>query len=69
MGNGSSADTGDLPNAKADTRQICDAMALQHRHDSPADNESVPQQFVHLVGCRDPNAHRTPRIRPPAPNS
>jgi hypothetical protein len=30
-------------------------MSEQHGQDGRG-NESVPQKFVHLVGCRDPNA-------------
>jgi hypothetical protein len=78
MGNGSTADVGHVTNPNADTSNICDAgicgaMAEQRRPDGWSENESVPQQFVHLVGCRDPNSRRAPypmtqSVRPrPAP--
>ena len=35
--------------------RICGAMSQQHG-DSGRGNESVPQKFVQLVGCRDPKA-------------
>jgi hypothetical protein len=36
--------------------------------DSGRGTESAPQKFVHLVGCRDPNARPETRVRPrPAP--
>ncbi len=41
----------------------CGAMA-QQRCDSGRDYESVPQEFVRLVGFRDPNASVAPWIRP-----
>lgn len=73
MGNGSTADVGHITNPRADTTGICGAMAEQRRSDGWSQNESVPQQFVHLVGYRDPNTRRppypkTPLVRPrPAP--
>jgi hypothetical protein len=46
---------------------ICGAMSLQ-RGDSGRGNESAPQKFVQLVGCRDPKARLEPWVRPrPAP--
>jgi hypothetical protein len=42
---------------------ICGAMSLQ-RGDSGRGNESAPQKFVQLVGCRDPNARLEPWVRP-----
>ena len=41
---------------------VCAAMA-QQGGDSGRDNESAPQKFVHLVGCRDPNARPEPWVR------
>jgi hypothetical protein len=29
-------------------------------------NQSAPQKFVHLVGCREPNARPAPWVRPRA---
>jgi len=69
MGNGSTADAGKLPRLKADARSICGAMAQQRRYDGRDENESVPQQFVHLVGCRDPKALPAPPPGPRSPNS
>ena len=37
-------------------------MSLQ-RGDSGRGNESVPQKFVHLVGCRDSNVRLEPWVR------
>jgi hypothetical protein len=69
MGNGSTADVGSLANPK--TEKICGAMVEQRRHDGCDDNESAPQQFVHLVGCRDRNTRRAPSVHPrqPSPKS
>jgi hypothetical protein len=71
MGNGSSAGVGSLANPKKDEREICGAMAEQRRQDGCDDNESAPQQFVHLVGFRDPDTRRVQgkRPRPPSPKS
>ena len=77
MGNGGTADVGHVTNPN-NTNDICDAdicgaMAEQRRPDGWSEHESVPQQFVHLVGYRDPNTcrapyPRTPWVRPrPAP--
>jgi hypothetical protein len=63
MGN-RTIDVGSLSKPKADTTKICGAMAEQRRSDGRVENESAPQKFVHLVGCRDPNAGKTPWIRP-----
>jgi hypothetical protein len=49
---------------KAQTTQMCGAMAEQRQADGRNENESAPQKFVHLVGYRDPNAHREPWVRP-----
>jgi len=52
---------------KADGVGICGAMSQQHG-DGGHGNVSAPQKFVHLVGCRDPNARAGPWVRPrPAP--
>jgi hypothetical protein len=46
---------------------ICGAMA-QQCGDLGRGNQSAPQKFVHLVGCRDPKARPEPPRRPrPAP--
>ena len=46
---------------------ISGAMSLQ-RGDRGRGNESAPQKFVQLVGCRDPKARLEPWVRPrPAP--
>jgi hypothetical protein len=47
--------------------QICGAMAEQRRPDGSNANESTPQQFVHLIGCRDPNASRASRVNSRSP--
>jgi hypothetical protein len=50
---------------KAERPRICGAMSEQ-RGDSG--NQSAPQKFVQLVGCRDPKARLKPWVRPrPAP--
>ena len=69
MGNGGTVDIGNHINSKTDAPRICGAMAEQRRHDGRDGNESVPQQFVHLVGCRDPNARRPQPTHPPPANS
>ena len=63
----------DKPNPlKTERPKICGAM-LQQCGDSGRGNESVPQKFVQLVGCRvpkakDPKAKAEPWVRPqPAP--
>jgi hypothetical protein len=48
---------------QAETIRICGAMSLQ-RGDSGRGNESVPQKFVHLVGCRDPKVRPEPSVEP-----
>jgi hypothetical protein len=45
----------DRQNPKRTERPICGAMSQQYS-DSNRGNESAPQKFVHLVGCRDPKA-------------
>jgi hypothetical protein len=57
-------DVGRLSKPKAKTTKICGAMAEQRRSDGRVENESAPQKFVHLVGYRDPNAGKAPRVRP-----
>jgi hypothetical protein len=42
---------------------VCGAMSEQHGQDGRG-NESVPQKFVRLVGCRDPNAGTERGARP-----
>jgi hypothetical protein len=58
---GSSGPRIDKP-LQTETIGICGAMSLQ-RGDSGRGNESVPQKFVHLVGCRDPNVRLEPWVR------
>jgi len=43
----------------------CGAMSEQHGQHGRG-NESVPQKFVRLVGCHDPNARTERAARPPA---
>jgi hypothetical protein len=57
-------DIGSNIQPKADGARICGAMAQQRCPDGRSENESAPQKFVHLVGCRDPNARRMPWPRP-----
>ena len=52
----------DHPNPlKTERPKICGAMS-QQRGDSG--NQSAPQKFVQLVGCRDPKARPEPWVRP-----
>jgi hypothetical protein len=52
---------------KTERPRMCGAMT-QQCGDSGRGTESAPQKFVHLVGCRDPNARPETRVRPrPAP--
>ena len=44
---------------------ICGAMTEQCG-DSGRGNDQTPQKFVHLVGCRDPNARPETWVRPDA---
>jgi len=46
------------------TAGVCAAMSEQH---GDGGNLSAPQKFVHLVGCRDPNARTEPWVRPRLP--
>ena len=50
------------PHLKTERPKICGAMS-QQRGDSG--NQSAPQKFVQLVGCRDPKARPVPWVRPP----
>jgi hypothetical protein len=58
------------PRSKEDKFRVCGAMSQQHGQNGRG-NESVPQKFVRLVGCRDPNAragnaiHRRPAVTKP----
>jgi hypothetical protein len=56
-------DAGGQAKPKADSTRFCGAMAEQRHTDGRGENESAPQKFVHLIGCRDPNAHKS-WIRP-----
>jgi hypothetical protein len=52
---------------KTELPRVCGAMT-QQCGDSGRGNDQTPQKFVHLVGCRDPNARPATRVRPgPAP--
>jgi hypothetical protein len=52
----------DLQNPpKTERVRVCGAMSQQHG-DSGRGNESVPQKFVQLVGCRDPKA-KDPKVK------
>ena len=58
----------DKPNSLPDHMKkrrpiICGAMSLQGG-DSGRSNQSAPQEFVRLVGCRDPKAGSGPWVRP-----
>jgi hypothetical protein len=53
----------DRQNPKRTERPICGAMSQQHC-DNNRGNESAPQKFVQLVGCRDPKARSGPWVRP-----
>ena len=48
---------------KAERPKICGSMTQQCT-DGRHDNESAPQKFVHLVGCRDVNARPETWVRP-----
>jgi hypothetical protein len=52
--------------AKTSGAKISGAMS-QQRGDSGRGNESAPQKFVQLVGCRDPKARPEPWVRPRGP--
>ena len=45
--------------------KVSNAMS-QQRGDSSRGNQSAPQKFVQLVGCRDPKARPEPWVRPRA---
>jgi hypothetical protein len=46
---------------KTERPKICGAMSQQR---GISGNESAPQKFVHLVGCRDPKARPEPWVLP-----
>jgi hypothetical protein len=46
---------------KTERPWICGAMSQQRCN---IGSESAPQEFVRLVGCRDPNARPELRVRP-----
>jgi len=48
---------------KPDAVRLCGAMSQQHGGGGGA-IVSAPQKFVHLVGCRDPNARTAQWGRP-----
>jgi hypothetical protein len=43
--------------------KVCGAMSQQYA-DGGRGNESAPQEFVHLVGYRDPKPRAEPWVRP-----
>jgi hypothetical protein len=49
--------------AKISGAKISGAMA-QQCGDMGRGNQSAPQKFVRLVGCRDPKARPEPQVRP-----
>jgi hypothetical protein len=59
-------DIGGTIEPKTGGSRICRAMAQQRQPDGRNENGPTPQEFVHLVGCRDPNARRTTWV-PPRP--
>ena len=61
--NGSTDARIDRQSPKRTERPICGAMSQQYG-DSHRGNESAPQKFVQLVGCRDPKARSEPWVRP-----
>ena len=62
--NGSLALRIDDPNPRQkEPVQVCGAMSQQHG-DGGRGNESAPQEFVHLVGHRDPKPRVGPWVRP-----
>ena len=48
---------------KTERPKICGAMT-QQCGDGGRGNDQTPQKFVHLVGCRDPNARPATWVRP-----
>jgi hypothetical protein len=48
---------------KTEQPGICGAMSLQSG-DNGRGNESAPQKFVRLVGCREASARPEPWVRP-----
>ena len=48
---------------KTERPRVCGAMT-QQCGDSGRGNDQTPQKFVHLVGCRDPNARPESQVRP-----
>lgn len=58
---------GETSSRNRERPRICVAMTQQCR-DSGRGNQSSPQKFLQLVGCRDPNARPAASVRPrPAP--
>jgi hypothetical protein len=49
--------------AKVSGAKVSGAMA-QQCGDMGRGNQSAPQKFVRLVGCRDPKARAEPQVRP-----
>ena len=50
--------------AKRERPKVCGSMVQQS---CDSGNQSAPQKFVQLVGCRDPKARPEPWVRPRAP--
>ena len=59
-GNGFAAPRIDKPK-KTELPKICGAMSQQC---GDSGNQSAPQKFVQLVGCRDPKVRPQPWVRP-----
>jgi hypothetical protein len=51
--------------AKVSGAKVSGAMSQQQRGD--CGNESAPQKFLQLVGCREPKVRPEPWVRPRAP--
>ena len=61
--NGSTDARIERQNPKRTERPLCGAMSQQYG-DSNRGNESAPQKFVQLVGCREPKTRSEPWVRP-----
>ena len=53
----------DEPNPLKKERPRISVAMTQQSGDSGRCNQSAPQKFVHLVGCRDPKARPEPWVR------
>jgi hypothetical protein len=54
----------DKQNVPATERPRISAAMAQQCGDMGRGNQSAPQKFVRLVGCRDPKARPEPQVRP-----